>query len=626
MDRGWMELPLPEQPSDGLRAKLLERVFDQEELGEYLILYHRESVLVQEGVDELKEIMEPEDWARWERGRKRRWGARCTCSCCGTDFTAGWTGDGIALFVGDDGVPYDGWAPEGGAGVVTWEEGDAMSCPLCYAQGRLTRRGELRNGRVYRRLQAEVVNAGDYTAALIWMVERRQTSSGEDTLHFLPHQAIVIDRDGRLRRLVAELRAGGVQWKPRTRVLDPMQQPYRSFDAESFTGKMIGGWVREVVPELAGRTGEKTALEAYIQAGGRWPGSYLLLWRKHPQVENLLRQGFARAVAQELDWAIDQAGGRQYQDKPPAVSWVDWREKKPHRMLGMGRAAFRAIRGKNWSAEDARIWRLWLEAGQGGDALDYEDCRAKLGATDVRELLEMAQAGWRGCEPRRVIRYLEKRELLAEGAQHLIDYRRMLREGGFGETEETLWPRDLIAAHDRLAEQLAAMGDLACARRFAAARQRLEGLEWTDGRLCVKIPLSEEELKEEGQVLRHCVGGYGKSHCEGKPVFFIRRYRRPERSYYTLNIDMTRGKPERIQLHGYGNERHGDHKQYTHSIPREVLAFCDRWEREVLGPWWREQTEQERKKHDRAEVHGAGGGRRAGGSRIDGGRADGAAH
>ena len=47
-----------------------------------------------------------------------------------------------------------------------------------------------------------------------------------------------------------------------------------------------------------------------------------------------------------------------------------------------------------------------------------------------------------------------------------------------------------------------------------------------------------------------------------------------------------RGVPKRVQLHGYGNERHGRNKEHRHSIPKKVLDFCDRWEREVLMPWY----------------------------------------
>ena len=72
---------------------------------------------------------------------------------------------------------------------------------------------------------------------------------------------------------------------------------------------------------------------------------------------------------------------------------------------------------------------------------------------------------------------------------------------------------------------------------------------------------------------------------------FIRRYRRPERSYFTLNEDLTGDRPRRIQLHGYGNE-YANGKRLT--IPKQVLDFCDRWERKVLIPVFREVKRQER--------------------------------
>ena len=55
---------------------------------------------------------------------------------------------------------------------------------------------------------------------------------------------------------------------------------------------------------------------------------------------------------------------------------------------------------------------------------------------------------------------------------------------------------------------------------------------------------------------------------------------------------MTKAIPVEIQLHGYGNERHGDRKQHRHKIPQKVRDFCDRWEREVLMPWFADQKAQ----------------------------------
>ena len=77
------------------------------------------------------------------------------------------------------------------------------------------------------------------------------------------------------------------------------------------------------------------------------------------------------------------------------------------------------------------------------------------------------------------------------------------------------------------------------------------------------------------------MGGYGKAHLSGKLILFVRHARRPERSWFTLNIDTAGRSPKRIQLHGYGNEyAHG--KRLT--IPQCVLDFVERWEKEILLP------------------------------------------
>lgn len=593
MDDSWKNVAelLPLQPCDALQETVMMDIYDSGTLGENLLLYHRESV---ETAEQIKAIMTPEDWERHEHSVERHWGARCTCTRCGDEFTAGWKKGGIVLTMGEDGADYSGWVSEEEENAVVREDGDLACCPHCWAEVRVTPRRELRNGRTYRILQAEVVNIEEYTAVMYWMVTRYQNSGGYDATQFVPHQALVIDRMGKIRRFRAKRNSQevtDVRWEPCTRTCDPMQQPYYSACADY--GKNVGGWVTAFGPDLTGHTGEKTALIEYIGADGAWPGAYLHVWQKRPQVENLMRQGFAKAVREEIDDRLDGAGYYQDLCDAPPIPWVDWRETKPHRMLGMSREAFRVIRNANWNAETAKTWAIWRAVTGNTDALAYEMCRSRVGAKDVRSLLEMMQAGWNDFEPVRVVRYLEKKDMLRDGVRHLIDYRVMLRDAGLAETSETLWPKDLIEAHDRTAEMLAKRRGLEASGSFAVTRIKLDGLEWTDGKLCIVIPKAEQELIDEGRILRHCVGSYGDKHCNGRPVFFVRKYRRPERSYYTLNINMTGTMPERIQLHGYGNEHHGDCKQYKHSIPREVLEFCDRWEREVLIPWWNEKRRVE---------------------------------
>ena len=148
-----------------------------------------------------------------------------------------------------------------------------------------------------------------------------------------------------MRRFRAEMRSGDVNeavWVPCTYSRDPMQLLYYSWEAENH--RKVGGWTFNYGPDLDGHTGEKTALDEYIGAEGCWPGAYLHVWERHPQVENLMRQGFAGAVAATIDRQLDCAATKADLCDAPPIPWVDWMEVKPNRMLHMSKTAFREIR------------------------------------------------------------------------------------------------------------------------------------------------------------------------------------------------------------------------------------------------------------------------------------------
>ena len=589
MDKDWKKVAekLPVEPRSDLVNDVLSDIYDNgDALGTPMLLFHREPFTLAEPLDE---IMCPEAWERRRRTAKHRWGAWCTCTNCGEDFEAGYSDGGIVLETGPDDATRAGYAEPGPVSNV-YLEGETVLCPKCWAAVEVTRRADLRRGRTYQVLQAEVVNVETYTAVMYWLVSRRFDNTGGDHILFLSHAALLVDGDGRLRRFRAKRTGNDVRdvvWLPCSSTRDPMQMPYYSWEAAHH--RKIGGWTLAYVPDLDRHTGEKTALKEYIVAGGCWPGAYLHVWEQHPQVENLMRQGLSEAVVSTMDDTLDLAATVHDLCDAPSIPWVDWREVKPHRMLHMSKPAFREISRNHWGAEDVECWDRYRRQLPSADAMDFEYCRKRIGSKAVGQLLEMVAAGWEDLLPLPVVRYLEKREAVKDGVQMLIDYRKMLRDAEMAETEETRWPRDLLAAHERITKFWANHFKASYQLGFTSTFIRFRELEWTDGDLCIVLPRVEEDLVSEGKVLRHCVGTYGSAHCSGKPVFFVRHRRRPERSYYTLQINMNGTIPKEIQLHGYGNERHGDHKQYAHKIPRKVREFCDRWEREVLTPWFAAQ-------------------------------------
>ena len=241
MDKDWKTIAekLPVEPSGDLVNDVLSDIYDGDALGTPMLLFHREPVTLAEPIGA---IMCPGDWERRQRTAKHRWGAWCTCTNCGEDFEAGYSNGGIVLETGPDDATRAGYAEPGPVSNV-YLEGETVLCPKCWAAVEVTRRADLRRGRTYQVLQAEVVNVETYTAVMYWLVSRRFDNTGGDHILFLPHAALLVDGDGRLRRFRAKRTGNDVRdvvWLPCSSTRDPMQMPYYSWEAANH--RKIGGW------------------------------------------------------------------------------------------------------------------------------------------------------------------------------------------------------------------------------------------------------------------------------------------------------------------------------------------------------------------------------------------------
>ena len=87
----------------------------------------------------------------------------------------------------------------------------------------------------------------------------------------------------------------------------------------------------------------------------------------------------------------------------------------------------------------------------------------------------------------------------------------------------------------------------------------------------VVVPNDLFSIKEEGHVLRHCVGTYVSKILEEESIIlFIRKTEDPEKSFYTLEV-----KEDQIkQCHGYRNK----------DMTKEVERFVEEYKKAVLQP------------------------------------------
>ena len=601
MDYTWVAKNLPEEPPKALLDWTRKNLAG--ELGDEYLLHTSERVRVSPSFGDL---------LAYDGNPPARsvWASRCLCTNCQEEFlTHKVSGaDAIRLYTGEDGVIYPadlGVEYCGYEGyIVDVFDGEQLTCPNCLANVTLMHSRKVRGGRKKQIMVVSMENIGQYTAIILWLMARTISEYGFSSYSGIPADAYVLDENGHIAHY-SKIRWGGSfscekpkkNWELKPGVIDNLDKRY--LDWGSINNKKVGSYLYKVFPDVAGTTGEKTGLTEFLMADGWWPLTYLKLWQKSKGIENLVKAGQASLVTD----IIRTAYRFSYDVIAEAAKYLDLKEVKPNRMLRMNKDDFRQLQKRNISltVDDYELYRSYRRSGGKLSMLDVLKYRKKFGKSGIRTAVDMMHK-YRDGDLDRLCRYMEKQGLKCSEIGLLYDTRKTAKEfaGDRALSYEQLWPRRLLEAHDRLmrmkreaeAAKNAAEKEKQAAG-FIGVIERYGCLEWTDGELCVRLPLSAQDLIYEGEVLCHCVGGYAAPHVSGKhTIFFIRHYRRPERPYYTLDIDMT-GRPVEKQLHGYGNERHGQYKQYTHSIPQKVRNFCDRWKNEVLIPWYVEQQKKQ---------------------------------
>lgn len=582
---------LPEKPPADLLDKVL-RDYRESELGGDFCLYHRESVTIE---PEWNREMTPDDITAHERASKRRWAAVCTCTSCGEEFVTGYHPNGIIAYTGPDGLTYPGWCNENNDEAVPYMSGEQITCPYCDTLITVKRKAEFKHGRTNQLMVCTPQRAGNHMALVYWMVFRKLDAGCETFFTSIePWEAIVITERGKLQRYQHQ-RFGPFaasyqpHWLKASKEKDPEERVYHDYD--SICQRKKGVAVYAGADSMAGTTGEKTGLMQYIASGGEAPYQYLKVWKRFKAIENLVMDGWTPVI----DSIMGRASYNGYMSAEVLLKALDTKEVKPHRILHMTKEEYKKS-PRTRMESDFTLWAMCWKAGKETCSYsEFLEAYRKLGRT-LERLIEKTNMGVPHYRIQEVMAYCNKKKHgnLPKSfiAEQLMDYRRMMEQLNLQmDTQETLWPAEIVQTHDRTAEMVRQTERKANQIDFDAVREKLRALEWTDGELCIRIPKSEGELIQEGSTLRHCVGGYGKEHAKGQRVIlFVRHHRRPERSYYTLNEDITAEHLHRIQLHGYGNERHGDNKQYSHSIPDKVKVFVDRWERDVLAPWLIQQS------------------------------------
>lgn len=211
------------------------------------------------------------------------------------------------------------------------------------------------------------------------------------------------------------------------------------------------------------------------------------------------------------------------------------------------------MRSSCWCPE---LLRLYLACRSAGERLSDEDMDGAYRLGEVETLAELAGKQ----SVARVVRYLlrqieldqekylydpeidlyvDPEEYIKISVTMLRDYWRMAETAGWDLSSPAVrWPKALEAAHDRAIDaERAALKELSGKLFRQQYRKRKRYSFALDG-ILIRPCRSQQELTREGERLKHCVAGYADDVATGRTaIFFIRRTKRPNEPWYTLELD-----------------------------------------------------------------------------------------
>ena len=132
-----------------------------------------------------------------------------------------------------------------------------------------------------------------------------------------------------------------------------------------------------------------------------------------------------------------------------------------------------------------------------------------------------------------------------------------------------LYPTDLARAHVRTSSLIRIKAneetEIGVAKAFAKYHKLCE---YDNGKLCVIVPESCEDIIYEGKVQSHCVGKYVERVAKGEDVvLFVRRSNEKDKPFYTMEIRPIMQRLDIVQCRGFEN------KDKSPEIRAEVDAF-----------------------------------------------------
>ena len=487
--------------------------------------------------------------------------AACNCTACGESWHT-------TIALPGEGGAYPYFDTEEGPR----RNGETIHCPNCGTAALVAHEKRLDRWPIVKKAYPwEIRKAGGCVMFICWAVIHETGYDWESTI-VEQRNAYVIDPGGHWHRFTAMDRSG-----------------YSSMSTMYYTGcwyemrrfQVADGNFSAILPHAAdvydGTPLENAKLELLEeQAQGIDLLHYARIYMRHHEIENIARNSPALCAAL-VGLTASQNGGLSV----TGLDWVNWKARKPHEALYMSKPEYKAAsKAQGRSAWDIGVRQHAVAVClRNGAPREYADALGGEGVSFADKYKNLWTVQRFGLV--RVWNYIRKQQENARKIHSIggtvgfcVDYWKDAERAGLDlKSEVVAFPHSVTEAQARATAAIRYREDAALRGKFEKMAKRLQALRWEYMGLIITPAESEEQLILEGKALGHCVGGYGKAHCSGESIFFIRHTESPRESYFTLQLDTATGKV--LQNRG------------RHNCARtpEVEAFEQAWLCQVVKPW-----------------------------------------
>lgn len=310
-------------------------------------------------------------------------------------------------------------------------------------------------------------------------------------------------------------------------------------------GKIRSDMVLPFPPELLEQTNAANSkLDIYLNCDTETvPVTYLRVWQKHKNIENLIVQGAGGIINEKLFNNCSYYGYNGPRNISANLNGIDWKAERPAQMLGLNKDEFKlCVKGK-WSNNKLTFYQEIKALDTDIKITDLDLCM-QYGVYDVKRMIE-------GSYPvMKCIRYLEKQKKkyaiarnIKVNLKYLTDYWKMAQDIGDNINDpEIMYPQNLVTAHDTAAQRYKHKEDEILNQKFKLRYKELSKFAWELDNLIIRPAKTQKEMVTEGKKLHHCVATYINSHASGTTaIFFIRHKDKPRTPYFTLELDEKTG-------------------------------------------------------------------------------------